>query len=190
MPRVLRRRSAAAFIGLIGAFAIVVFTVLAHGFAQSQANVPYDKERLLKVVRLNALSTKEIVQAIQRRGVSFELTPEVEAEFRVVNAPQDVIDTLRANYRPASAPPATHNPPSSTGRTPSNVPTGPPLGKNEIITLLQNGVSAARVEQVVEARGVDFQLNPEISRQIMTAGGTRSLVGAISEKSSASSQPS
>ena len=195
MVRELRRSSAVALIGLIGAFAIVMFTMMAHGSAQSQANIPYDKERLLKVVRLNALSTREIVQAIQRRGVSFQMQPDVEAEFRAVNAPPDVIEALRANYRPASAPAATTGSPlRSTGRTPSNapsnVPSGPPLGKNEIITLLQNGVSAARVEQVVEARGVDFQLTSEISRQIMAAGGTRSLVGAISEKSNAPSQPS
>ena len=193
MARELRGRSAAALTGIIGAVAIVVVAMLAQGSAQSQGNIPYDKERLLKVVRLNALSTKEIVQAIQRRGVSFQMTPDVEAEFNAVNAPPSVIEALRANYRPASAPAATSttsSPGRSTGRPPSNVPTGPPLGKNEIITLLQSGASAARVEQFVEARGVDFQLTSEITREIMAAGGTRSLVGAISEKSTAGSQSS
>jgi hypothetical protein len=164
--------------------------LVAQGPAQSQGNVPYDKERILKVVRLNALSTKEIVQAIQRRGVSFQMTPDVEGEFRAVNTPPSVLEALRSNYRPGSAPAAT-NTPKSTNRPPSNTPGGPPLGKNEIVTLLQNGVSASRVEQAVEARGVDFHLTPEITREIMSAGGTRSLVGAISEKSvSASSRPS
>lgn len=193
MTRELKRGSSVARIWLMGVAAVVMVTMLATGTTQAQANNSYDKDRILKVVRLNALSTKEIVLAIQRRGVSFQMTPDVEAEFRAVNAPAEVIEALRANYRPASAPAAptaTSSPARSTGRTPSNVPGGPPLGKNEIITLLQNGVAAARVEQVVEARGVDFQLTPEITRQIMAAGGTRSLVGAISEKSNAPSQPS
>ncbi|HVQ38497.1 MAG TPA: PDZ domain-containing protein [Pyrinomonadaceae bacterium] len=184
MTRESRQRSTAV---AVWALAVLVFTALAHSSAQAQANVPYDKDRLLKVVRLNALSTKEIVQAIQRRGVSFQMTPAVEAEFRAINTPPSVLDALRANYRAGSAP---TTPTNSTGRKPANAPSGPPLGKNEIITLLQNGVSAARVEQVVEARGVDFQLNPEITREIMAAGGTRSLVGAISEKSGSGSASS
>lgn len=187
MARELRRRPIAALLGAVAAFAIVMFTMLAPVFAEPQGETPYDKERLLKVVRLNALSTKEIVQAIQRRGVSFQMTPAVEAEFRAVNTPPSVLEALRANYRAAAAPPATNTPVRPANRTPSNAPGGPPLGKNEIVTLLQNGVSASRVEQLVEGRGVDFHLTPEITREIMSAGGTRSLVGAISEKSSSSS---
>jgi hypothetical protein len=190
MRRELKRGSSVARIWLMGVAAVVMFTMLASSTTQAQANNSYDKDRILKVVRLNALSTKEIVQAIQRRGVSFAMTPDVEAEFLAVNAPPSVIEALRANYRPASASAATSSPARSTGRTPSNVPSGPPLGKNEIITLLQSGAPPARVEQVVEARGVDFHLTPEITREIMSAGGTRSLVGAISEKGAAPSQPS
>jgi hypothetical protein len=51
--------------------------------------------------------------------------------------------------------------------------------------MLQAGSPPARVEQFVEARGVSFQVTPEIAREITSAGGTRSLVGAITEKSTA-----
>jgi hypothetical protein len=47
---------------------------------------PYDKERLLTVARLNALSTEEIIEAIQQRGVDFRTTAEVEAQFREAGA--------------------------------------------------------------------------------------------------------
>jgi PDZ domain-containing protein len=184
MARELRRRSIAA---LAGAAALVMFSMLAPVVAEAQGETPYDKDRLLKVVRLNALSTKEIVQAIQRRGVSFQMTPAVEAEFRAVNTPPSVLEALRSNYRAPAAPPATNTPARPPNRAPVNTPGGPPLGKNEIVTLLQNGVSAARVEQLVEGRGVDFHLTAEITREIMSAGGTRSLVGAISEKSASAS---
>src|SRR2546423_3536779 len=51
--------------------------------------------------------------------------------------------------------------------------------------MLQAGSPSSRVEQFVEVRGVSFQVTPEIAREITAAGGTRSLVGAITEKSTA-----
>jgi hypothetical protein len=71
-----------------------------------------------------------------------------------------------------------------------NVPPGPPLSKNEIITLLQSGATPDRVEQFVEVRGVNFQMTPEIAREINSAGGNRSLVGAITERALSGSSPS
>jgi hypothetical protein len=65
------------------------------------------------------------------------------------------------------------------------VPAGPPLSKNEIITMLQGGITSARVEQFVEARGVTFALTPETTGEIKAAGGDRSLIGAITEKTTA-----
>ncbi|HEX8187327.1 MAG TPA: hypothetical protein VF586_03185, partial [Pyrinomonadaceae bacterium] len=67
----------------------------------------------------------------------------------------------------------------------ANVPDGPPLSKSEIVTMLQGGIAPARVEQFVEKRGVSFQVTPAVAREITAAGGNRSLVGAITEKSTA-----
>jgi hypothetical protein len=148
---------------------------------------PYDKERLLKVVKLNALSTQEVVSAVQQRGVDFQTTPAVEAEFRQAGARPELVEAIRSNYRaatPAAVTP-TSTAPATTARPSAAVPAGPPLSKSEIITMLQGGVAAARVEQFVEVRGVSFTLTPEISREITAAGGNRSLLGAISERASA-----
>lgn len=175
---------------LVGLVASLPF-LLNVGPAETQTKSPYDKERLLKVVRLNALSTSDVVHAVEERGVSFEVTPDVEAEFRSAGARPELIDALRKSYRPASA--------STPSETPTHVnksgegtgvPGGPPLTKVEIVTLLQNGVAATRVEHLVEVRGVNFVLNQEATREIIAAGGTRSLIGAISEKSGASSTES
>jgi len=46
------------------------------------------------------LSSQELVDAIEERGVELQTTTEVEAEFRRVGAPAEVIAALRANYRP------------------------------------------------------------------------------------------
>src|SRR5205085_8226923 len=59
------------------------------------------------------------------------------------------------------------------------VPAGPPLSKNEIVTMLQARTPSARVEQFVDARGVNFQSNAQVAQEIKRAGGTNSLVGAI-----------
>jgi hypothetical protein len=161
--------------------------VVVGASALAQNRTPYDKERLLKVVRLNALSTQEVIQAVEQRGVDFQVNGPVEGEFRSAGARPELVDAIRRNYRapavsgpPSNIPP--RRPPNSGGTPNNNVPAGPPLSKNEIVTLLQNGVPANRVEQLVEVRGVAFTMTPAIVREITAAGGNRSLIGAITEK--------
>jgi Caspase domain len=142
---------------------------------------PYEKERLLRVVQLNALPTSEIVQAIGQRGVEFKMSPDTESQVRGAGARSEVIEAMRANYRRiTSSPPP--NSLSSPSRPRSNVPSGPRLSKNEIITLLRSGVPATRVEQFVEARGVSFAITPQIALEIKNAGGNNVLIAAITAK--------
>ena len=155
--------------------------------ALTQSKTPYDKDRLLRVVKLNALSTQEVIQNVEQRGVDFQTTAAIEGEFRQAGARPELIEALRRNYRgaPAQPPPAnTTKPPASTstGKPIAGVPAGPPLSKSEIVTMLQGGLPAARVEQFVEVRGVNFAITPDVSREITAAGGNRSLLGAITEK--------
>ncbi|MFY9574985.1 MAG: hypothetical protein WAV20_26580 [Blastocatellia bacterium] len=153
--------------------------------ARLQAKQPYDKDKLLRVVQLNALPTSEVVQAIQQRGVDFQMTSQLESQFRGAGARPEVIDAIRVNYRAAaSAPPPSNPPPSITNKPAPGVPAGAPLSKAEIITLLQSGVPTTRVEQFVEARGVSFAINPQIAREIKDAGGNNALIGAITAKAS------
>jgi hypothetical protein len=172
---------------LIAVVPSILFIMIAVGLAGMQApKQPYDRDKLLRVVQLNALPTSEVVQAIQQRGVDFQMTAQVESQFRSAGARPEVIDAIRSNYRAApSAPPKTTPPPNTTPgptRPSTSVPAGPPLSKNEIVTLLQNGVPTTRVEQVVEARGVSFSITPQIAREIKDAGGNNALIGAITAK--------
>jgi hypothetical protein len=168
---------------------LLALTLTGAAHMQSAKN-PYDKERLLKVVSLNALSTQEIVQAIEQRGVDFQINTSIEAEFKQAGARPELIDAMRRSYRPKTPPPTnnpnnTNTPPKSNLNSTNNtakVPPGPPLSKNEIVTLLQSGLPVARVEQFVEVRGVNFALNAQVSKEITAAGGNRSLLGAIGEK--------
>ena len=183
-------KSHRAFRAVPAAFVVFFWAMIAANIAEMQAKQPYDKDKLIRVVQLNALPTSEVVQAIQQRGVDFKMTSDVESQFRAAGARPEVIDAIRANYRGASSPPpnnSSSNPPanpSGNSRTNSSVPPGPPLAKNEIVTLLQSGVPPARVEQFVEARGVSFSITPQIAHEIKDAGGNNALIGAITAKSS------
>ncbi|MDT5269809.1 MAG: hypothetical protein QOH49_1995 [Acidobacteriota bacterium] len=174
------------------ALAAVCAALLFAGAASTQtAKKPITKQGLVNAVKINGLSTQELVQQIQRRGVDFELTSADESDLQSVGARPEIIEAARSNYRPAAAPvvtrvnPTNVPPRSNTTGPAANVPNGPPLSKSEIVTMLQGGISPARVEQFVEKRGVNFQVTPEIAREITAAGGNRSLVGAITEKSTA-----
>ena len=151
--------------------------------APAQAKRPITREGLVRAVRINGLSTSELVLQVQSRGVNFEMTAEAEAELRAAGARPEVIEAARTNYKPAA--PAANAP--ARGR--SNVPAGPPLAKGEIVAMLQGGTPAARVEQFVEARGVSFRANAVTAREVKAAGGTNSLVGAIAAAYTAPGRP-
>jgi hypothetical protein len=174
---------------LFVALASALAATLLASVASMQAKKPISRKGLVDAVKINGLSTAELLQQIQTRGVGFEMTPDAGAELRPVGARPEIIEAARSNYRaPVDATAATTTPsrPSNTQPPRSNagppVPAGPPLSKNEIITMLQGGISSARVEQFVEARGVTFALTPDITGEIRAAGGDRSLIGAITEK--------
>lgn len=142
---------------------------------RAQAKKPISKDGLVKAVRINGLSTAELVQEIRTRGVAFQMTPAVESEMRQAGARPEVIQAARSNYRPSSSAPVVN----ADGRGNANVPKGAPLSKAEIVTMLQAGSPSAKVEQFVTSRGVNFQSNAQTAREIKAAGGTNSLVGAI-----------
>ncbi|HEX8719378.1 MAG TPA: hypothetical protein VF736_01935 [Pyrinomonadaceae bacterium] len=157
--------------------------------ASAQTKKPITKQGLVNAVKINGLTTRELVQQIERRGVDFEMTAADESDLQSVGARPEIIAAARANYRPAAAaaaatprPAATPRVTSAPGTSAANVPDGPPLSKAEIVTMLQGGIAPARVEQFVEKRGVNFRVTPEVAREITAAGGNRSLVGAITEK--------
>ncbi|MDT7806960.1 MAG: hypothetical protein QOJ70_773 [Acidobacteriota bacterium] len=180
------RSSRLLFVVLVAACAALLFAAAA---ATQTAKKPITKQGLINAVKINGLTTQELVLQVERRGVDFEMTASDESDLRAVGARPEVIEAARASYHPSVAASAvTHvntTPPRSSSTPPSysNVPDGPPLSKSEIVTMLQGGIAAARVEQFVEKRGVNFQVTPEIAREITAAGGNRSLVGAITEKS-------
>src|SRR5437867_10759417 len=102
--------------------ASILFAMITAGVAVMQAKQPYDKDKLLRVVQLNALPTSEVVQAIQQRGVDFRMTSDTESQFRQAGARPEVVDAIRGNYRGATGSPPPNN---SSGNPPHNPPNNP-----------------------------------------------------------------
>jgi hypothetical protein len=168
-----------------------LLVMLASSPQHAQAKKPISKSGLLEAVRLNGLSTQELIERVRQRGVSFQLTSQDEADLREAGARPELIEAVRASYRPEGPPDAGGGKPIGGGRSNPGyrVPTGAPLSQNEVVTLLQSGVGSSRVEQMVETRGVDFALTPVITRKIKDAGGSTALIGMIAERATASPGP-
>lgn len=169
-------------VSIIALLVTLVFTNDAH---MQGASKPIKKDKMLEVLHKNLLPTKIFVEQVEQRGVDFQVTPPVEAELKQAGARPELIAAARANYRPIAAAPVAENTsvPTNTSRSKGNNSTisGPPLTSDELIAMLQSGVPSARLEKIVEGRGVSFTLNPDVAKNITAAGGNRSLIGAIGE---------
>jgi hypothetical protein len=175
------------------AFALAsLATALLSTAPHAQAKKPISRQGLVNAVKINGLSTAELIGQIRSRGVAFQMTDDAEQELRSVGARPEVIDAARSNYRAAAEMTASTQPTHTSSTQPhvntgAPVPAGAPLSKSEIVTMLQGGIPSSRVEQFVEVRGVNFSVTPQITAEIKSAGGDRSLIGAITEKTTAQS---
>ncbi len=62
-----------------------------------------------------------------------------------------------------------------------------PLGKAEVIELLQNGVSPSRIEDLAREYGISFELTTESESQLRRAGATEGLLKALGQIATPSS---
>lgn len=152
-------------------FAFMIMLLASSALLAQYKGNPVKKEKLVSVLRSKQLQTRDIVTVIKSNGVDFQLTPAVEKELTTAGARPEVISAIRDNYRQAVK---TNNVAASKTKF-----TGQPLAKDAIVTLLQNGVADAQVRKNVEARGVSFKPNPQITAEIRKAGGSVALTNLI-----------
>src|SRR5215208_7226713 len=93
------RSSRVSFVALCAACA----APLLAGAASTQTKKPITKQGLMNAVKINGVSTNELVAQIQRRGVDFEMTASDESDLQSVGARPEIIEAARSNYRPAVA---------------------------------------------------------------------------------------
>lgn len=115
---------AAAVLSLLCASAAVL--------AQDSAK-PITEKGLIDALTIGGLKSNELADIIDKRGVDFALTQEVEQQLRDSGATSEVIEAVRTHYHPPEgtsstpAPAATPNPPvpPSTGPAPRSLPGTP-----------------------------------------------------------------
>src|SRR5579863_2438593 len=67
----------------------------------------------------------------------------------------------------------------------SSPPAPKPLSKADIIDLLKGDVPTARVGELVQERGVDFEVTVDAERELRRAGATDDLLATIRSKAPA-----
>jgi hypothetical protein len=129
--------------------------------ANSSANA-LTKQRLIATLRAKNTTNGAIIDSIEKNGVSFKATPADERELVAAGASPAIIVAVKNGYRDSA---------SGGG--------GGPLTKDEVVSLFQKRMSDAQVQTNVKSRGVAFQMNPVISREIKLAGGSDTLINLM-----------
>jgi hypothetical protein len=113
-------------------FCLVLLSILAAFVSAQQAATKLISEKGLEdALRIGGLSQGELVSQIEKRGVDFTVTPDVEKRLRAAGASDEVIAAVRVNYRggsstPAPAPaPAPVSPPPAPPPSPAASNNGP-----------------------------------------------------------------
>ncbi|MFL6332673.1 MAG: tetratricopeptide repeat protein [Pyrinomonadaceae bacterium] len=142
--------------------------------AAAQARRPITREGLVKAVRINGLSTTELIQQIQSRGVSFQMTPDAEAELRAAGARPEVIAAARSNYHPAPAVAGAgaRRPPAGSSR-PSPAPSRRGPDYDELTDQATAAYDARDVSRATQLLQQAIQLNPQHPRAYQLLGFTQ-----------------
>lgn len=135
----------------------------------------YDKPRLLQVVRLRALAPVEIAFMVVNRGVSFQVTSEVEREFLVAGAAPELIETAAVSFRPSNQSQIIDDQFDPKTYHPNDPNFGPPFSYPEILGLLESGILFRGFANLVRTNGInfDFPLDiEEMRHKILKAGAS------------------
>jgi hypothetical protein len=96
-----------------------------------ESTKPITEKGLIAALTVGGLQSNELAEIVDKRGVDFALTQEVEQELRDAGATSEVIEAVRTHYHPPEGtgstptPAATLSPPASPPTVPSAVPSTP-----------------------------------------------------------------
>ena len=155
---------------------LFVFTSLLPN-AQEAAKEPYRKDQIEQALAYLGPSDSpdSLIMQIVSRGVDFQLTLEEQAEWRKTRKVSTrFLEALGNSYRPLPR----HSVPVAS---PNSVPIEPglPLSKEEIVTLLRDGSSQSRIEQILRVRGLRLANRDSDIEEIGAAGAPQLLIDLI-----------
>ena len=139
-----------------------------HGWGQTALGVSPQETRVSKENLVEALKVggreaySEILGAIKKRGVSFDLPDACELLVEA-GAKPDLLKAIRGAYVELPAPPMLRE---------RAISPGPPLVLNQTLVLLQAGIPLNRTAEMIQLRGVCFQLTPALREQLVAADAT------------------
>lgn len=90
------------YVQVLASAAILLLYTPTGLFAQESPK-PITEKGLVTALTIGGLSSQEFVDIIDRRGVDFGLTPEVEQQLRSAGATDAIVDAVRTHSRQASA---------------------------------------------------------------------------------------
>src|SRR5579872_6035189 len=135
---------------------LLTCVLLAGVLAAQESAKLLSKQRLLETLDvLKGDAADVLIPEVRQRGVDFRMTAKDEQDFRNAGASLKLVAAIREAYRPAALAPVTG---------------GPPLGKDELVLLIQNGVPGTRLEELVTVRGVNFAATPQALQELANAG--------------------
>jgi hypothetical protein len=149
---------------------------------QAEKKPPYEKETILKVLRLGGITPKEMIQRIEERGVYFELISSTEIELLEAGATPELMRAIRANYR------AERDAERELSQGAAQ-PTGPPNDFSYIKLLVENGMNPKALLITIKREGVNFMLTQAGEQELRKLGATSEHIAAIRANFRASLTP-
>ena len=169
------------------ASAALTISLILPLLGQNPAQRPITKEGLLKAIQIGGLTSQELSNYIASMGVDFKLSEEDRSNLMKTGLDRSVIDVISNNYR-APEPPKPTEAELESGQV-AQLSAGNPFTQDDLVGHLKSGVKPGVLERVVEKRGIQFAITQESAKTIETAGGTRSLLGALFLKQPAPIEP-
>jgi hypothetical protein len=102
-PRKIKMKKRMNVLCLITLLFMMAFTAVGQTTQETSAakSNPMKKSDIVKALESNAISSKELAERINRRGVDFELNEKSEQELNNAGAGQEVIEAVRAGFQAA-----------------------------------------------------------------------------------------
>ena len=141
---------------------LTISSLLVSALSAQEEAKPLTRQQVMGVLDvLKGDAADSVIAKIQRQGVNFQMTAADEQDLSLAGASPSLLAVIGQSYRqPGPAP----------------ITSGPALGKDELMMLLQNGVTGDRLEALVAARGVNFEATPTVEQDFAQAGAGERLI--------------